>query len=508
MARLLTAMLAAASLLLAVAVGSAPASAATSAVLVKDIAPGAAGSSPDGLTGVDGAVFFAANDGVHGDELWKSDGTTAGTTLVKDINPGAASSIGGGNCWYRYLFAAVNGTVFFAADDGVHGCELWESDGTAQGTSLVADINPGQAGSRPQSLIDFNGKLFFSADDGVHGREPWRSNGTSIGTHLVEDVVPGVVGDGFEQAIGVADTLFFIANDYEGDSHQLWRTDGTPAGTLYLAHLRCAQCDSDIDFVAAFNNLAIVIVYAGVGGTRAVYRSDGTPEGTYRFDLVTWATSAVFNGAFYYFDRAYSIGEGTTELKKTDGTVEGTTVVSDLGLPGMGPGPSAATVFGGRLLFFGNAYVPGGNMLSLWASDGSAGGTGPLFDIGPLGSPSSTTAVGGSLFFGAGIAGGGGGLWTTDGTAAGTYLVKDINPGEAYSSPWDLTAVDGTLFFIAEDGLHGRELWKTTPPVPTEPERSDYKNAADYCKALREFLGSAEFSQRYKNRGSCVKANH
>jgi ELWxxDGT repeat protein len=95
-----------------------------------------------------------------------SDGTAAGTVLVKDINPGGASSNPGG-------LADVNGILFFAANDGTHGSELWKSDGTASGTVLVADIDPGSASSYPTFLTVAGRHLFFTADDGVHGAELW-----------------------------------------------------------------------------------------------------------------------------------------------------------------------------------------------------------------------------------------------------------------------------------------------------------------------------------------------
>jgi ELWxxDGT repeat protein len=90
--------------------------------------------------------------------------------VVKDINPGATDSLPG-------ALTNVNGTLFFTADDGLHGRELWKSDGTEAGTTLVADINPGQDSSYPDWLENAKGTLFFSADDGVHGAELWEIKG-------------------------------------------------------------------------------------------------------------------------------------------------------------------------------------------------------------------------------------------------------------------------------------------------------------------------------------------
>jgi ELWxxDGT repeat protein len=101
--------------------------------LVKDVNPGGDRSFPSFLTNVDGTLFFTARNDTHGTELWKSDGTGAGTKLVKDIYVGQGD---GGPLFLTKL----GDTLFFAADDGISGYELWKSDGSDSGTDHVKDI--------------------------------------------------------------------------------------------------------------------------------------------------------------------------------------------------------------------------------------------------------------------------------------------------------------------------------------------------------------------------------
>src|SRR5688572_15821228 len=105
-------------------------------------------------------------------------------TLPLDINKRPVFSPEFGN------LTEVNGGLLFAADDGEHGPELWRSDGTAAGTVLVKDIRPGAGGSGPQNFTDINGTLYFGANDGSGKSQLWTSDGTEEGTVLLADTGP------------------------------------------------------------------------------------------------------------------------------------------------------------------------------------------------------------------------------------------------------------------------------------------------------------------------------
>jgi ELWxxDGT repeat protein len=194
--------------------------------LVKDINPGSGNSNPVNLVNVNGTLFFKAADGTNGYELWKSDGSLAGTVMVKDIYPGATGS-------YPENLTDVNGTLFFQASDGTNGAELWKSDGTEAGTVMVKDIYPGAGNSGPGYLTNVNGTLFFRAADGTSGSELWKSNGTLAGTVMVKDINPGAGNSTPAYLTNVNGTLFFQATDGTNGS-ELWNSSGTAADTVMV----------------------------------------------------------------------------------------------------------------------------------------------------------------------------------------------------------------------------------------------------------------------------------
>src|SRR5690554_6334303 len=198
--------------------------------MVKDIHP--TGSSyPDEFVVYNDKLFFRARDGVHGWELWVTDGTLTGTQMVKDIHPTGSSN--------PEEFTEYNGKLYFSAKDDVHEYELWVTDGTLTGTQMVKDINP-TAGSFPAEFVVYNDKLFFRARDGVHGSELWVTDGTTSGTQMVHDLNVGSAGSYPFSLTVYNNRLYYVADSVEDDV-RLYESDGTAAGTVLIEPTNTTQ---------------------------------------------------------------------------------------------------------------------------------------------------------------------------------------------------------------------------------------------------------------------------
>ncbi len=434
-----------------------PVGAAGPAVLVKDINPGPGSSlgqvTSDPWVAARGRLFFPAADGVHGVELWTSDGTAEGTVLLKDIRIGAdRSSI--------VLLTNVDDTIFFSADDGVHGQELWKSDGTPEGTTIVTDIFPGLDPSNPIYLTNVNGTLFFIAQD-FNGWGLWKSDGTAAGTVLLKRRSLPI---NYLTSVGAG--MFYVSDGSQvGDEHELWYSDGTATGTELVKSFAPGRATR----LAATGNLLFFISYRSKGSFE-LWRSDGTAAGTSLLGELGPPTDprfhAVGNTMYILYILTFE-GDQRAILWKSDGTTAGTIQLKDFSqeTPAY-PTPSGSLVDVDGTLVFGlyGPYLPLGIQTgALWKSDGTATGTVPLKEqILPIGA----ATVCGQVFFSAGRHVSGSAttvvdaeLWQSDGTSDGTFQIQDIAPGDASSVPSYLIAVGHTLFFDADDGSSGEELW-------------------------------------------------
>jgi ELWxxDGT repeat protein len=434
--------------------------------LVKDILPGPETSFPERFAVLGETLFFVANDGVHGKELWTSDGSAGGTRLVKDVLTRELSQHALGLGPLR--LTASGDKVFFQADDGVHGEELWVSDGTEVGTRLVRDIYPGERDSSPDQLFDWNGSLYFAARDGEHGEELWKSDGTEAGTVLVRDIFPGSRSSFPHGLAVVGDTLFFEAEDGEHGA-ELHKTDGTEAGTVLVRDLRPGDSGGGAFSIVDVGGRAF---FFSVDFDRSdelfrevweLWTSDGTEAGTHlvrevRPGSLGYADKEAleFNGELVFSGGTAAFG---TELWVSDGTEAGTRPIKDI-FPGPQESlPLSLTRLGERILF---SADDGAHGRELWSTDGSEPGTALFRDINFKGTesarPAGVVELAGVLYFAAWDPASGRELWRSDGTAAGTFLVRDIN-SDGDADIGNIEVAGGKLFFFADDGVHGQELW-------------------------------------------------
>ncbi len=464
---------------------------------------------------LNGVFYFNADDGIHGAELWRSDGTEAGTWLVKDINPGVTSS-------NTNDIIASGSKIFFSANDGVHGPELWASDGTAAGTYMVADVSsPDVEETNPSFITDVNGTVYFVTSSYYYSKDQlWKTDGTQAGTSLVADLSSSsYYGGSISQLTNVNGTLFFTANtfgDYSFDN-QLFATDGTTAGTYPVKDIYPDGYDSPSG-LTALNGLLYFTVQDSTGphlwvsngttqGTNAVnnanniytplpdpltnspltindetlffqgYNASGDTE-LYRYntsdpgnnielvkDIVPGQTSSNpgnitnVSGTIFF---TISPDRADAQLWKTDGTENGTTLVKDIN-PG-GINSYYGLVGMGSTLMFGFSSKDVGT--ELWKSDGTGDGTKVVKDIFPgiySSLPGYFTYKAGMFVFSANDGNTGFEFWKSDGTTAGTVLVKNINNSStSSSSPYGFTGLDNNkTFFIASTAKYGRELWVT-----------------------------------------------
>ncbi|MCB1035972.1 MAG: hypothetical protein KDD47_19275, partial [Acidobacteria bacterium] len=409
--------------------------------------PAADSSGVDQLLRVEDRVIFSAATRATGNEPWVTDGTAPGTEVV-DLVPGPSSShpmrirrsarrayfYSGPDLWQsdgtvrgtrRLTRSASNGNAiplggFVYLDRlGEEGYELWRTNGTEAGTTLVKDIFPGFStdpedpegvvanSSFPLPLERVGDRIVFTADDGIHGMTFWATDGTPAGTRRLADFAVGSEYPPLPEAIALAgQRLFAIAGN------QLGVTDGTPEGTRLL--LDPASCNL-LALKAFRGRLLALEAHTGQSGSevQSLWISDGTPEGTFE--------ALEFPPDF----------EPGTQL-----TVAGSLVFLPIWTPETG--------------------------LELWKSDLTTGSLSLVKDISPglrSSNPIGLRAVDGVLLFAARTPSEGYEVWRSDGSPEGTFSLGEIEPGAGSSTPGDFTPIADQVLFSAFRSDVGQELW-------------------------------------------------
>ena len=413
--------------------------------LLRDTCPGECSAYPVPEKVFAGRLYFIAAVDTFSTGLWSTDGTPAGTRLVKE-------SVG-----QVHGFFEVGNRLVFASVDDEHGAEVWRTDGTAAGTVRITDFAPpilwNDDDEIELSATVLNGQLYFNADDGEHGFELWRTDGTAAGTELAVDVNQMDVGGSFPRGfLRFGSQVLFFTNPVSGP--ELWRSDGTEAGTVRVQAFGPEERDGTAPVPGQSAESGGVIVYLSFDYFRsqfAAWRTDGTAAGTFRLTgLSALGGSQELESAggtvFFTFEDA----QHGRELWATDGTVAGTRLVKDVI-----PGPAGSqvrdlTAFQGKLYF--TAIAPGDGF-ELWRSDGTAAGTQVVADLhpGPVGSnPVHLTVHAGRLWF---FTEGGEHLWSSDGTAEGTRLEVDFGEPDAFLATSMAPLGDRLLLSFQGQGL-------------------------------------------------------
>ena len=408
---------------------------------VKVINPTYSASIRDAV-GMNGIGYFVAgsylnfSNGQWDEELWRTDGTEAGTFRVKDIRVG---DLGSNIKW----MTVVGNTLYFSANDGTTGDELWKSDGTAAGTVRVVELSVGSGGGGLQSLVEYNGALYFIGTYANGNTYLFRSDGTAAGTVPVSTAVvpfaPTSVNPDRRLTVWNG-YLWFMGADIPYTGSGLYRSDGTSAGTTRIQTLNSPGSD----LVAASNQLFFTAndpTYR-----REVWRSDGTAAGTYMTKDLNPINSG-FNGdssAWIYWTVGdvciFSAVDGNAafnrKLYRSDGTTGGTYLLADI-YPGASDVTNNPRTNADRTYMVWESSQQGASgPRHLYVTDGTIAGTARLKTF--LSFCQNFMPMDGVMYFRAndGSAAGGTELWRTNGTVAGTYRYADINPGPNGSDPY------------------------------------------------------------------------
>ena len=412
-------------------------------------------------------VYYTADDGIHGSELWRSDGTEEGTYLVKDINPGSAS----GNAYYIIVFKSK---LYFMAYAPETGYELYRSDGTDAGTILLKDIVPGSGSSQPYHFTAMNNSLHFTTIGAYNVSQLWKTDGTAAGTVMVTDIYSAYSASGIGQLINANNVLFFTAYNY-AYGRELWRSDGTAGGTYMLKDINIANNNNYSDWNGPANLTAYnskLYFSANDGYNRMLWQSDGTTAGT---TVAPYGNGIILTSNNYgvYQDQPFAIAKnslffsgyyyttGTELYKYNPANTAGIVLVKDIATADVSLGIITENIRSmNDTVYF---LVPDftGTTYELWKSAGTAANTKLVKALPGYANSYSMNVAGNNLYFTTASPEYGYEPWISNGSTAGTKLLKDVNTGAAGSGPGIYTLCNNKVYFSAYAASSGTELWIT-----------------------------------------------
>jgi len=449
---------------------------------------------------VGNVAYFEADDGFHGRELMRCNGTAAGTSLVKDINPGEASTL------IRNMIA-INGKVYFSASTDGYYYHPWVTDGTEAGTQIIDAISGSYS---PQQFIQFGGNTYFIGDGYNYRTAIWKTDGTTQGTSLVTDVAWASSVYDIEQATAVNGLLFFVVYDFSY-GRVLWRSDGTAVGTFSI---NPATGFSDYGFgplqLTAYSSKLFFSLDDGTGGHK-LWVSDGSVAGTtpapgnhdiiLPLDYLSSANSQPFpvlNNILYLSGNDYTGGNGTNynnslykyDASNNDGLVLVKQVTSNYEYKVIIPGETRIT---GNTLYMKVISETGGYHDELWKTNGDAASAQLVKSfVGEPGEFMINLKSGyGTLYFFKYDATYGSELWKSDGTTAGTTVARDVNAGPTNSQPWYMTECNGKVIFSLHEIKTGSEPWSTTGSVASTVLVKDINTTATQGSSANIYYNGA-----------------
>jgi ELWxxDGT repeat protein len=396
-----------------------------------------------GMGAWDGIFYHGSGDPAHGIELWRSDGTSVGTERITDVCPGRCDSL-------PAVLGVFDGWIYFTANDGVSGRELWRTNGRPGGERRVRDLCPGPCDGNVSRMQELGGEILFLASDGVT-ESLWRTRGTRRSTVRAVDLCPvpqqGVSSCVWGNFLPIGDVLLFPKLDPTGQGVDLWRTDGTQAGTAMVR-------DDLPRFIGGLSGVSGGVTFFWAG--EALWKTDGTAAGTVRIkgwnELVVRPEDTFQHplGNTFWNGDFYTLMSGG-ELIRSDGTPEGTVRVQIFEQPTGGP----LALDAGLLITSGLSS----DKQVLWVTEGEPGTTRKLADFSEEGYLGELVRLGeDQAAVLVGLTAGEYDLWVTDGTPEGTRSIEL----EGVGSPYDLMPAGDLVYWVSRAGeFRPLGLWRS-----------------------------------------------